>query len=105
MNIIRLLLVSVMTFLAAANAGAASYQNSDVTRLIDGTGVSHVFVGLVKAPAFALLIGVIGCQAGLGVGKTAESLGQMTSRAVVAAIFAVILADALFSILFQRLGV
>jgi phospholipid/cholesterol/gamma-HCH transport system permease protein len=74
------------------------------TRLVEGTDISHVFVGLVKAPVFAVLIGVIGCQAGLAVGTTAESLGQKTSAAVVAAIFAVILADALFSIFFQEIG-
>ncbi|MFD0981809.1 MlaE family lipid ABC transporter permease subunit [Tropicimonas aquimaris] len=74
------------------------------TRLVEGTNVSNVFVGLVKAPVFAILIGVIGCQAGLKVGSTAESLGRMTSSAVVAAIFAVILADAIFSIFFQQIG-
>jgi len=75
------------------------------TRLADGTDVSHVLVGMAKAPVFALLIGVIGCEAGLRVGDTAESLGRMTSSAVVAAIFAVILADALFSVFFQQIGV
>ncbi|HBG97351.1 MAG TPA: ABC transporter permease [Rhodobacteraceae bacterium] len=76
-----------------------------LTRLAEGANAGHAFVGLVKAPVFAVLIGVIGCQAGLAVGKTAESLGRMTSTAVVAAIFAVILADAMFSIFFQRIGV
>ena len=75
------------------------------TRLLDGTGVSHVVVGMVKAPVFAVLIGIIGCEAGLRVGDTTESLGRMTSAAVVAAIFAVILADALFSIFFQQMGI
>jgi len=75
-----------------------------VTRLVQGTDVSHAIVGLVKAPVFAVLIGVIGCQSGLAVGSTAESLGQKTSAAVVAAIFAVIFADALFSIFFQQVG-
>ncbi|SFP41317.1 phospholipid/cholesterol/gamma-HCH transport system permease protein [Tranquillimonas alkanivorans] len=76
-----------------------------MSRLAEGTEVAHVFVGLVKAPVFAVLIGVIGCRAGLAVGSTAESLGRMTSSAVVAAIFAVILADALFSIFFEQIGV
>ncbi len=75
------------------------------TRLVDGTDVSQVFVGLVKAPVFAAIIGVIGCQAGLRVSGTAESLGRMTSSAVVAAIFAVIVIDALFSIFFAQIGV
>jgi len=75
------------------------------TRLAVGTDVSHLLVGMAKAPVFAVLIGVIGCEAGLRVGSSAESLGRMTSAAVVAAIFAVILADALFSIFFQQIGV
>ncbi|MFP4238996.1 MlaE family lipid ABC transporter permease subunit [Rhodosalinus sp.] len=74
------------------------------TRLAEGTDVDHVIVGLVKAPVFAVLIGVIGCRAGLRVGNTAESLGRMTSSSVVAAIFAVIVADALFSVFFQQIG-
>ncbi|MEM6578561.1 MAG: ABC transporter permease [Pseudomonadota bacterium] len=74
------------------------------TRLVEGTDVSHVVVGLSKAPVFAVLIGIIGCQAGLSVGNNAESLGRKTSTAVVAAIFAVILADAIFSIFYQVLG-
>jgi phospholipid/cholesterol/gamma-HCH transport system permease protein len=75
-----------------------------LTRLAEGTDVSNLTVGMLKAPVFAVLIGVIGCEAGLRVGDTAESLGRMTSAAVVAAIFAVILADALFSIFFEQIG-
>jgi len=75
------------------------------TRLVDGTDVSHVFVGMIKAPVFALIIGVVGCHAGMQVKSNAESLGQMTSASVVTAIFAVIVADALFSIFFAQIGV
>ncbi|MGJ8602697.1 MAG: ABC transporter permease [Marivita sp.] len=75
------------------------------TRLVEGTSVTHVFVGLVKAPVFALIIGVVGCHAGMQVQSNAESLGRMTSNAVVAAIFAVIVADAVFSIFFARIGI
>jgi len=74
------------------------------TRLIEGTDISHVFVGLVKAPVFAIIIGVVGCHAGMQVQGNAESLGRMTSSAVVTAIFAVIVADALFSIFFAEIG-
>jgi len=74
-----------------------------LSRLSD-TGVGNVIAGLVKAPVFAVIIGVIGCHAGMKVGKDAESLGRMTSAAVVNAIFAVIVADALFSVLFAEIG-
>ena len=61
-------------------------------------------MGLVKAPVFALIIGVVGCNAGMQVGSNAESLGRQTSTAVVQAIFAVIVADAIFSIFFAEVG-
>lgn len=75
------------------------------TRLLEGTDIRHIWVGLVKAPVFAVIIGVIGCWAGLKVERDAESLGRMTSSAVVAAIFAVIVADAVFSIFFAQIGI
>lgn len=75
-----------------------------VTRLIEGTDPAHVFVGFVKGPVFALIIGVVGCHAGMSVKPNAESLGRRTSAAVVTAIFAVIVADALFSIFFAEMG-
>ncbi|MTH76670.1 MlaE family ABC transporter permease [Paracoccus aestuariivivens] len=73
-------------------------------RLITETSVENVIAGLAKAPVFALVIGIIGCHAGMKVGKDAESLGAQTSTAVVNAIFAVIVLDALFSIFFAEVG-
>lgn len=73
-------------------------------RLIANTDVSNVIVGLSKAPVFALVIGIIGCRAGMKVGNDAASLGSQTSTAVVQAIFAVIVLDALFSIFFSQVG-
>lgn len=73
-------------------------------RLLD-TDVSQFLVGMAKAPFFALIIGVIGCFQGMLVEGNAESLGRLTSRGVVQAIFMVILADAIFSIFFALAGV
>ncbi len=75
------------------------------TRLVEGTAVNHVLVGMSKAPVFALIIGVVGCHAGMKVEGNAESLGRMTSNAVVTAIFAVIVADAAFSVFYAQIGV
>lgn len=75
------------------------------TRLIEETSIDHVLVGMIKAPVFALLIGLIGCHAGMQVRGDTESLGRMTSAAVVRALFAVILADALFSVFFAKIGI
>jgi phospholipid/cholesterol/gamma-HCH transport system permease protein len=73
-------------------------------RIRQAVDVSDAFVGLVKAPIFAFFIAVIGCMHGLKVRGSAESVGRETTRAVVKSIFLVIVLDALFSILFERLG-
>jgi len=67
--------------------------------------LQHLWVGLVKAPIFALIIALVGCHQGFKVGYSAESIGKCTTQSVVQAIFLIIIADALFSILFNYLGV
>jgi phospholipid/cholesterol/gamma-HCH transport system permease protein len=62
------------------------------------------WIGMVKAPVFAFLIALVGCYQGLSVGGSAESVGRLTTQSVVLSIFLVIVADALFSILFSYLG-
>lgn len=62
-------------------------------------------VGIVKAPVFALLIALVGCFEGLRVSGSAESVGKLTTRAVVEGIFLVIIFDAIFSVLFSYLGI
>ena len=74
-------------------------------RLLSNTDVQHFFVGLFKAPFFALIISIVGCFEGMQVKGNAESLGRLTSTSVVVSIFLVIAADALFSIFFAILGV
>lgn len=61
------------------------------------------FIGLGKAPIFALIIASIGCFQGIKVSDSADSVGTNTTRSVVMAIFFIILADAIFSIIFSKL--
>ena len=75
------------------------------TRLVSNTDVWHFGVGMIKAPFFALIIGIIGCYQGMMVGGNAESLGRLTSASVVLSIFMVIVVDAMFSIFFAVVGV
>jgi phospholipid/cholesterol/gamma-HCH transport system permease protein len=63
------------------------------------------WVGLIKAPIFAFIIGLVGCYQGLHVERNAASVGKLTTQAVVESIFLVIVADAIFSILFSLLGI
>ena len=64
-----------------------------------------LLVGLIKAPVFAFLIGLVGCFEGLQVERNAESVGKLTTRSVVESIFLIITFDAGFSILFSIIGI
>lgn len=74
-------------------------------RVKNTSALSAFFIGLMKAPVFAVLIGMVGCMQGMQVRGSAAQVGQHTTRAVVQAIFLVILADAAFSVLFTAVGI
>ncbi|TMV05660.1 MlaE family lipid ABC transporter permease subunit [Ruegeria sediminis] len=76
-----------------------------VTRLKENTDVWHFAVGMIKAPFFALVIGVIACWQAMQVQGSSESLGRRTTASVVQSIFMVITLDALFSIFFSEMGI
>ncbi len=63
------------------------------------------WVGIIKAPVFAGLIAIAGCHSGMRVRGSSRVLGSRTTLAVVQAIFFVILADALFAVLFMELDI
>jgi phospholipid/cholesterol/gamma-HCH transport system permease protein len=57
-------------------------------------------IGLVKAPVFAVVIGLIACRMGLEVQRDARSVGVNTTSTVVQSIVAVIVLNALFAVVF-----
>ncbi len=73
-------------------------------RLHDAINLRHFLVGMVKAPFAALIIALVGCLEGLRVQGSAESLGFQVTRAVVKAIFLVIVMDAVFAIFLSAAG-
>lgn len=73
-------------------------------RLRESIVIDHFYVGLVKAPFMALIIGIVACVEGLKVRGSAESLGQHTTASVVKSIFFVIVLDGLFAIFFASIG-
>jgi phospholipid/cholesterol/gamma-HCH transport system permease protein len=62
-----------------------------------------LLIGLGKAPVFALLIASIGCFEGMKVQGSADSVGKHTTKSVVLSIFAIIVVDAIFSVLLSKL--
>jgi len=66
---------------------------------------NHLGIGLFKSVFFALLIAIAGCRAGIQCGRNSAAVGQAATNAVVTSIVYLIVADAAFNILFQKMGV
>lgn len=108
--IIALPLLTVFADMAGIFGGMVmAYSRLDISfiaflnRLDDAVSLSSFLVGIAKAPVFAAIIALTGCFQGFRVGGSADSVGQQTTVSVVQSIFLVILADALFSIVFNWL--
>ena len=65
----------------------------------------HLMGRLAVALAIGLLIGLAGTYRGMQVRGSSRELGRLTTVAVVQAIFVVLLADALFAVLFMELDI
>ena len=65
---------------------------------------SALLIGVGKSLVFAVIIATVGCFQGLRTQGSADSVGRQTTLSVVQSIFVVIVADALFSIAFNVLG-
>lgn len=96
---------------ALAGGAVMAYAYLDINfvqfarQLQIAVSTTTLFVGLIKAPVFAVVIALVGCYEGLRVSGSAESVGLLTTRSVVVSIFLVIVLDAIFSILFSYIGI
>ncbi|GLK57546.1 phospholipid/cholesterol/gamma-HCH transport system permease protein [Methylopila capsulata] len=105
----------LLAFLASMSAllggGLVAWIYGDVTpvtflqRLKDALSLQTFFVGLVKAPFMAIVIGLIACTEGMKVEGSAESLGARTTSSVVKSIFIVIVLDGVFAMFFAAMGI
>ncbi|NWO04838.1 MAG: ABC transporter permease [Alteromonadaceae bacterium] len=66
--------------------------------------LKHFVIGLSKAPLFAFVVALIGCQEGFKVSGSAQSVGEHTTSSVVQSIFMVILLDAAAALFFMEMG-
>jgi len=74
-------------------------------RFEQAVSMGSFLAGLGKAPIFAAIIALVGCFQGFQVSGSADSVGRQTTISVVQAIFMVIVADALFSVVFSWLDI
>ncbi|MGE5270974.1 MAG: MlaE family lipid ABC transporter permease subunit [Thiohalocapsa sp.] len=86
---------------ASLGIGAARFLD----QLRSAIGEWTLWVGVIKAPFFAVIISMVGCYEGFNVTGSADSVGRLTTQSVVESIFLVIVVDAAFSILFSILKI
>jgi phospholipid/cholesterol/gamma-HCH transport system permease protein len=61
-------------------------------------------LGLIKSAVFAVIISVVGCMRGFQAKNDAQSVGRATTSAVVTAIFWIVIADWILTMLFTMMG-
>lgn len=114
----RLLALAVMTPLLALYANALGMMGGMAVALgilriqpsaywaemQTSIDLSDLWVGVLKALAFGLIIGLAGCLRGLQAERSAAGVGKAATSAVVTAILFLVVADALFAVVFNILG-
>ena len=75
-----------------------------VQRIREVVPMTDLWVGLIKAPVFGLIIAIAGCFQGMMVSSNAEEVGLRTTASVVQGIFLVIVLDAMFAVFFTQVG-
>ncbi len=83
------------------NIPAAAYWVETQNRV----GLSDVTSGLIKSVFFGLAIGLAGCLRGMKCKRSAAGVGQATNSAVVTGILLIVIADAVFALIFNVLGI
>jgi phospholipid/cholesterol/gamma-HCH transport system permease protein len=103
------LLTVIADAMGLAGGGLLSLVNLHIplpqftSRLRESLAPTTFWAGLIKAPVFAILIAMVGTYRGMQVRDSARELGRLTTVAVVQSIFLVILADAIFAVVFVQI--
>lgn len=112
-RVLALLLVSPLLTAFAAAMGlvvgwAAAAQIYGVasaeylTRSLQALNATHVGVGLLKGTVYGVLVALAGCRQGLQAGRSAQAVGDATTRAVVQSIVWIVSAASVLTVIFQR---
>ena len=106
-------MVFLLTFLGALaglfGGALVLWANLDLSpvffiqKIQENVGVDQFYLSLYKAPVMATVVAAIGCRQGMMVGGDVESLGRRVTTAVVHSIFAIIVIDAIFALIYLEL--
>jgi phospholipid/cholesterol/gamma-HCH transport system permease protein len=77
-----------------------SQYTHQLTSFVDLTNFS---VGMIKSFVFGLIVAATGCLRGMQCGNSSAEVGRATTRAVVTGITCMVVADAIFAVIFNTL--
>jgi len=110
-----ILMVPLLTLYAdlvgIVGGGLAAVTVFDLTVLEYATqtqaslNMHDVLVGLIKAAVFGVLIATAGCLRGIQCKRSAQAVGAAATSAVVTAIVAIVVSDAMLTIVITRIGI
>ncbi|TFW03521.1 ABC transporter permease, partial [Oxalobacteraceae bacterium OM1] len=96
--------VALLGGMAAAKVSLGLSGTYFLQQLPQAVPLVNYWIGLGKGVVFGGLIALVACHFGLRIEPNTESLGAGTTLSVVSAITVVIVADAVFAIVFQGVG-
>jgi len=92
-------LVGILGGLFVANLGLEIPAQVYFRQMALYMSFADIQLGINKSIVFAILIAAVGCLRGFQAREGAESVGQITTSAIVSGIFSIVVADAVFTVL------
>ncbi len=67
--------------------------------------LTQFVAGLIKAAIFGVLVALSGCLRGMQCGRSASAVGEASTSAVVTSMVAIIVSDAILTVIYDRIGI
>ena len=99
---------NIMGILGGMLVGVGAFDMSTILYLNqtrDALSITHFGIGIAKSIVFGMIVGFCGCMQGLHCGRSAAAVGKATTSAVVMAIVTIVVADGIFAVLTDVLGI
>lgn len=98
-------IAGMMGALVVANLHLGISVNEFIDRMYLEISINELYVGLGKSPIYGGIVAIVGCYHGFQVSGSTDSIGSLTTKSVVSAIFWVIICDACIAIALTKLGI
>jgi phospholipid/cholesterol/gamma-HCH transport system permease protein len=98
----------IMGILGGMLVGVGAFDISIVQYLNqtrNALSITHFAIGIAKSVVFGMIVAFCGCMQGLHCGRSAAAVGKATTSAVVMAIVYIVVADGIFAVLTNVLGI